>query len=54
MFTDHELIRIYYAIKADQKRRTESEFADQFEGEIQTNKQIMAKVKLRGLIAYDD
>lgn len=44
MFTDHELIRIYYALEADTELRRVSKYVDQFHGEIEHNGQIMKKI----------
>lgn len=50
MFDNHELIRIYYAVLKDTEIRKASEFAFQFQGEIDRNVQIMAKIESTGLI----
>lgn len=44
MFDNYELLRIYYACKADKERREQSEHADMMSGEIERNKQIMNKI----------
>lgn len=54
MFTNHELIRIYYAVKADDAKRRNSEFSDQMLEEIRTNARIMKMIEATGLILQCD
>lgn len=52
MFTNQELIRIFYACLADTQHRRDSAHANMMEGEIGSNQSIMRKIRETGLIKY--
>ena len=50
MFSNYELIRIYYALLKDTEWREHSAYKDQYLEEIQRNKAIIDKIREKGLI----
>lgn len=52
-FTNIELIRIFYACRADKERREQSEYAEQYSREIEMSEQIMDKIRATGLVGEE-